>query len=384
MRHATTISAALVHPAVPTVQSAAGGVDESFRHAGGEASRPAEIVLQTAPEGWMLGAELRVRSGAATGATLRVAYVDGARVVLEPGQSPQMTTALSAGDEVVLDNSAFLAAQTFHRHQVPGPDYPVYDRYRDAEGRPIPPQRSMLLGPMFSAAAAGSVPAGSISGKMIVVSCLLDREAFPWQADWYRQRVTEHLGADVDDHFRLWYIDNALHGDDETQVDQTHTVSYLGALHTALRQVAAWVESDVAPAPSTAYSVADGQVRVPGSAAERRGVQPVVRMTVDGNETTTARIGQTVRLQIVGEVPDGEAPIVAMSMDLSGAGTLGPAFRVKPTRQLIRDIEVVFDTPGTRFLAARVTSQGAADGGTAVGRIHNIARLRVVVTDGGV
>ena len=69
---------------------------------------------------------------------------------------------------------------------------------------------------------------GRFEGKMIVVESLLDREAFPWQADWYRSRVHEHLGDATDDHFRLWFVDNALHGDSEIQESPTHTVSYLG------------------------------------------------------------------------------------------------------------------------------------------------------------
>ena len=52
---------------------------------------------------------------------------------------------------------------------------------------------------------------------MIVVESLLDREALPWQADWYRSKVREHFGEAADEHFRLWFTDNALHGDDELQ-----------------------------------------------------------------------------------------------------------------------------------------------------------------------
>lgn len=56
---------------------------------------------------------------------------------------------------------------------------------------------------------------------MIVVSCLLDREAFPWPADWYHSRERDHFGDRTDDHFRLWYVDHALDGDDELQEDPT-------------------------------------------------------------------------------------------------------------------------------------------------------------------
>jgi len=76
----------------------------------------------------------------------------------------------------------------------------------------------------------GVIPSGKFKGKMIVVESLWDREAFPWQADWYRSKVKENLGDSVDNHFRLWYVDHALHGDLMEQEDPTRTISYLGVL----------------------------------------------------------------------------------------------------------------------------------------------------------
>ena len=93
----------------------------------------------------------------------------------------------------------------------------------------------------------------------------------PWQADWYRARVHEHLGDALDDNFRVWFTDNALHGDFATQEDPTHTVSYLGVLHQALRDLSRWVEKGVVPPESTRYEVVDGQVVVPADAAATPG-----------------------------------------------------------------------------------------------------------------
>ena len=142
---------------------------------------------------------------------------------------------------------------------------------RHPDGTPIYPQRPLLLGPLFAAAAAGTVQTGRFEGRMIVVETLLDREALPWQADWYRAKVREHLANAIDDRFRVWFIDNALHGDDEIQEWPTHTVSYLGALHQALRDVSAWMERDVTPPSNTTYEVIDGQVVVPAEARSEAG-----------------------------------------------------------------------------------------------------------------
>ena len=138
---------------------------------------------------------------------------------------------------------------------------------------------------------------------MIVVASLWDREAFPWQSDWYRSRVEEHLGESTDDNFRLWYVDHALHHDGANQEDPTRTISYLGVLQQALRDVAAWVENGVAPPASTDYVVVDGQVQVPPTAAERKGIQPVVTLTANGGERADVRVGEPVTFSAGIEVP---------------------------------------------------------------------------------
>ncbi|MCR2783545.1 MULTISPECIES: hypothetical protein [unclassified Microbacterium] len=378
--HSATIDSVVDADAARDATS--GGVDESFQHAGASSQSGASwVVLSEAPAGWILGAELHVRSGLAAGQVLRVMSVEGQRVLLEPGQSPEVVGSLRAGDGITLDNSNFLAAQTYHRHQVPGPEYPVYDMYRDGQGEPVHPQRAMLLGPMFAAAAAGSVPSGKVSDKMIVVSCMLDREAFPWQADWYRQRVNENAGGSADHRFRLWYIDNATHGDADAPPDQTHTVSYIGALHTALRQLAAWVERGIGPAASTNYTVNCGQVSVPGAVGERAGIQPVVSLSIDGMRSARVRVGQIVRADISADTPAGGLPLVSLALDLTGSGSFSAPIEIEPTRHLEMAQECTFDRPGTYFVSARVTSQSTTDSGTAAGRVHNIARARLTVED---
>ena len=71
------------------------------------------------------------------------------------------------------------------------------DQFRDADGSPIYPQRSVTA-PIFSGAVSGNTPFdGSINGKMIAVSNLTDTDALPLHTDWYRQRVEESLGNDA-------------------------------------------------------------------------------------------------------------------------------------------------------------------------------------------
>ncbi len=351
------------------------GVDASWQGGGA----PVALQLSSDPGPVVDGADLYVHSGESAGARLAVVAVVGDVAVLGPG-GDEALAALRAGDDVELDNRGFLAAQTYHRHQVPGPEFAVWDQFRNPDGTPTYPQRPLLLGPLFAQHASGTVQTGDFAGHMIVVSCLLDREAFPWQAAWYHDRVAEHLGEATDERFRLWYVDNALHGDDEPQEDPVRTVPYLGVLHQALRDLSAWVERGVAPAPTTAYEVLDGQVVVPEAAADRHGVQPVVSMTANGNDRADVGVGDAVHLQATAEAALGTGPVVAVEWDLGAGGTFADATEIIPADAVVVEHSCSFDAPGTYFPALRVTAQRDGDATTPFARVQNVARVRVVVT----
>lgn len=350
------------------------GVDASWQGGGA----PVALQLSSDPGPVVDGADLHVHSGESAGARLAVVAVVGDVAVLGPG-GDEALAALRAGDDVELDNRGFLAAQTYHRHQVPGPEFAAWDQFRNPDGTPTYPQRPLLLGPLFAQHASGTVQTGDFAGHMIVVSCLLDREAFPWQAAWYHDRVVEHLGEATDERFRLWYVDNALHGDDEAQEDPVRTVPYLGVLHQALRDLSAWVERGVAPAPTTAYEVLDGQVVVPDAAADRHGVQPVVSMTANGNDRADVGVGDAVHLQATAEAAPGMGPVVAVEWDLGADGTLADATEITPADAVVIERNCSFDAPGTYFPALRVTAQRDGDATTPFARVQNVARVRVVV-----
>ena len=372
-------AAALGLPVEPQAGQAGGQVDTAWRGADGPPSVPVAVRLSSAPEGEILGADLVVASGAAAGARLLLVDVLDDVAVFGPGDR-DVIARLQSGDAVEVDNRGFLAAQTYHRHQVPTPDFAVWDQFRNPDGTPIYPQRPLILGPLFAAAAAGTVQTGRFEGKMIVVEALLDREAFPWQADWYRSRVHEHLGDATDDHFRLWFVDNALHGDSEIQESPTHTVSYLGMLHQALRDLSAWVETGVAPPPSTSYEVLDGQVVVPAEARERRGLQPVVSLTADGGARTDVPVGAEVTFRATAAVPDGTGAMVTFEWDVDGAGDFPVRDDVGAGERAIVEHRHSFAQPGTYFPTVRVAAHRDGDGTTPYARIQNLARVRVVVT----
>ena len=351
------------------------GVDASWQGGGA----PVALQLSSDPGQVVDGADLFVRSGDSAGERLTAVAVVGDVAVLGPGGDAALA-GVRVGDEVELDNRGFLAAQTYHRHQVPGPEFTAWDQFREPDGTPTYPQRPLLLGPLFAQHAAGTVQTGDFAGRMIVVSCLLDREAFPWQAAWYADRVREHLGDATDDRFRLWYVDHALHGDDWDQEDPVRTVPYLGVLHQALRDVSGWVERGVGPAPTTSYEVVDGQVVVPDRAADRLGVQPIVSMTADGAVRADVAAGDAVTLAVTAEMPPGAGPVVAVEWDLADGRGFAEREIVEPAPAVSVTRTATFADPGTWFPAARVTAQRDGDAETPFARVQDVARTRVVVT----
>ena len=174
--------------------------------------------------------------------------------------------------------------------------------------------------------------------------------------------------------------DNALHGDSEIQESPTHTISYLGMLHQALRDLSAWVETGVAPPPSTSYEVVDGQVVVPDDARERRGLQPVVSLTADGGARTDVPVGADVTFRATAAVPDGTGAMVTVEWDVDGAAEFPVREDVVAGERAVVEHRHSFAEPGTYFPTVRVAAHRDGDGTTPYARIQNLARVRVVVT----
>jgi hypothetical protein len=357
-----------------------GGVDNAYKGPPGEANKVVGFRLSPPPEaGYFLGGEIVVTSGEARGKRLMANNIV-ADVVMLGFVDPSVAAQLKAGDEITVDNSNFLAMETYHRHQVPGPDFKVWDQFRGTDGKPLYPQRPMLLGPRFVKATSGSDMHGRFDGKMIVAASLWDREAMPWQADWYRQRVAGHLGAKTDNSFRLWYSDHAVHGDEPTNEAASRIVSYVPVLQQALRDVSAWVEKGTPPPASTTYHVTEGQVIVPAIAAERRGIQPVVTLSVNGAERIEVLTGQSVTFNGTVEAPPGTGSIIAAEWDFEGTGKFEAANPVKRgAERMTVSMTHRFDKPGTYFTGLRGVSQRNEAAGTPYQRIRNLARVRVIV-----
>lgn len=369
----------------PEARTASGGVDTAWQQLKTEA--PVGFQLESVPDRDLDEALLYIKSGDAVGKDLPIGRVAGNTVFIGSnpfaGDNSQVLKAIKAGDEVVIDNSDFLAMQYYHRYQVPTPDFYVWDQFRGPDGKPLYPQRPKLIGAMMTG--AGSVQSGKFKGKMILLESKMDQDAFPWQADWYRSKVKAALGDRLDDNFRVWFTERAIHGDVVKQEDPTRTVSYVGVLQQALRDLSQWVEKDVAPPPSTNYRVVDGQIVVPPTADERRGIQPVVSVKVNGGERADVSTGKLVKFSATAAVPSHTGKIIRLEWDFEGAGTFPVVQKISEAKSNASGTQVTlttthrFSKPGTYYPALRVTSQREGDPSSPYGLIQNLGRVRVVV-----
>ena len=363
------------------LRQANGSVDNSFLSLGGKDQTIVGFHLSAPPpQIRFLGGDLIIRSGTAAGKSLQVREIAGDIIVLGANDA-SLVAQIRPGDAVTLDTSDFLAAQTYHRHQVPGPDFAVWDQFRNTDGTPRYPQRRMLIGPMIVQSTAGSLETGRINGKMIVISSSWDREAYPWQADWYRRRVEQQLGDRFNDSFRLWYTDHAMHGDEALQEDPTRTVSYIGVLQQALRDLSLWVEKGVPPSESTNYKVVDGQIVVPATASERKGIQPVVSLTANGKTRVEVPANTPILFEAIADVPPGKGKIVEARLDMDGIGNYPIAARLTKAANGVTSVSTrySFTRPGVYFPTVRVVSQRDGDARTPYTRLQNIARVRVII-----
>src|SRR5207244_10746874 len=168
--------------------------------------RRRQLNLSSVPTADLTGADVIITSGAAAGNTASLGHVasDGRGQVglvfesvgdtIDITADPTVVDSIQVEDEVRIDNSRFLALQTYHRHQFPPAnpdfDYPdVYVYFRNPDGPPRYPRRGVDIGAAGTLGSTGQIPTGRFKGKMIVVECLHDGEGLEWQDDWYGKRV---------------------------------------------------------------------------------------------------------------------------------------------------------------------------------------------------
>jgi hypothetical protein len=345
---------------------------------------PTSIVLGKVPEGSPIGLEFTILDGdQELGTFAGLLDKDDRSVYLYDENNKTTLSHLAVGTHLQIDNRWYLAVHTWHRHQIPSLDagYYAYNKYlRTKNGSPRYPQRDVFLAPSISkSASGGSAHTGAIKGKLFVVDNLVDYDAFPWHADWYKKQVQKQvqkgLGDRFNDNYRLYYNDHADHQMGPLpQSLQTRLVDFTGIYEHLLRDLSAWVENGTEPPVASRYSINDGQVAIPARAAERRGVQPVVELTVDGGNRSEVGVGETVLFRVRAEAVPGTGKIVSVEWDFKGTGEFVVGELRKASKKVDMRVRHAYDAVGTFLPTVRVAVHRDGDTETLFARMMNLGR----------
>jgi hypothetical protein len=410
IEHATTVTAASAPASVPDYNALGPGYNSYMlsQYVSGPARTVTLASLPAGTHDYTNEFHLHILTGPGAGKRVKIGTVETNTntITFGGGEDPAVVNMISIGDQVSVENSLYLALQTHHRHQVPydtdspggipgGSAIYGWDQFRNPNGTPQFPQRpAPLVGPVGNYNSAGSVTTGHFHSqtKVLVAQSVMDIDAFAWNADWYRGMVKadkQAQGQSLDDHFRLYYTDHALHsGGGGTS---TRTVAYTSTLEQGLRDLEAWVERGVPPPASSSYDVVDNAIALKPTAAARKGIQLVPNLTVSCGATigcvpkangkrVDVAVGQSVTFSAIIQTPPGAGKVVGAEWDFDGEGAVGWTAVPVPIQETVNvQATQSYSAPGTYFPTLRATSQREGDPVTAYGRIDNIDRVRVVV-----
>ena len=333
-----------------------------------------------------VGAWLTVSSGAAAGREL-ISLGGGDDVIVAAGGRRNMDVGFEdvhAGDAILFDNSHYLAYTHFTRHQ--HEDYPEFAAF-SVDGVPIYPQRPSATGsPDLYLVAPYR---GAFDVKCIVVQNLHDGQCWPCGAEHLRRllvratRVGERRAGVV---HRARDASPSLGAAPRPGAHREHAADRLWRARTAghsRRDRLGRASRPSLRATPCSIGPATGAIVLRDDAAERHGIQPVVRMTVNGAERGEVRANEAFGLDAYISAPPGSGTIVAVEWDLDGSGTgtfAEPGVDGTKTTMHIT-IDGRLDKPGTYFPSVRVTTHRDGDVHASQRRVVNLGRARVVVSD---
>ena len=266
--------------------------------------------------------------------------------------SPVLLGALAKNGKIRVTNRFLLAAYFYPRHTIV-PGYYQYDQYRNADGTPKFPQRPYSVADLTTMKqGAGVVSLGDIKTKVMLFQNLSDFMAFPSWVAGYANTIEQKLGkAKADQMLRIYYQERGGH---------TNGGIVGGVFNQALLDMMAWAEKGVAPKPSSrwTFELPMTQVILSPDAALRRGLQPVVEITVNGTDHARVAVDQPVKLVGRVEMPPTTGRIVQYNWTYGTAtdATILPKAlqRVDVTRT------VSFTAPGDYII--RLTANGQRGG----------------------
>jgi hypothetical protein len=286
--------------------------------------------------------------------------------------SPVLLNALKVGSKIRINNRFILAMYYYPRYSnIPGAR--SYDQYRNADGSAKYPQRKELsvLAHAQYRTMGGRIETGAIKTKVMIIEGRGDNLSWPLFNASYAQQIQRTLGpAKANDMMRFYLHDNGRHavGGGEP-----------GIWQQSMQDMMAWVEKGIAPPPSTAYTIRNGQVIPPDNAADRHGLQPVMNLTANDVARATVGVNQPVNLAAKLEMPPKTGQIVQYDWTIDG--NADPATVVDTPQPLVNvNRSITFPAPGTYVV--RLSVNGQRDGLVAPANqtlLENFKEVRVVV-----
>ncbi len=375
------------------------GVDDAWKKMMREGNG-AYLELEALPEGENLYLEnltMAFQTGEAAGATLMVAkmmrFSDQEGGIVTIGASFGMAdmaetlVRVKPGDEILLDNSDYIAVQSYYRHQVPEDlSFHAWDQFRDSNGKPVTAQRPAFPMPFTG---TGVRQDGDIQCKVINIQALMDESTCPWCADWWRNRIRETKGTDED--HRTYFMERCMHGDTDTRYNHM-VVNYMGALRQALIDLAAWVEEGREPLPRTAYTLGkDGQIHPETDVSRRFGIQAIPTLLANGGKRAQVKPGELVRFTVNVEVPVGAGDVTEILFCPEGQRDV-PAdqpwgiplafekgIREDGVHTARAEYLMAYEKTGVFFPAVRIATNREGDKSAPYTQVLNMDRARMIV-----
>lgn len=355
------------------------------------ADAPAGLTVADADSRGITSATVEVLTGVGAGSSFEVTAVLGEVLVgltsdilgalNSIGAAANPITKIARGDRVRISNRNYLAFAERFRHQVE-PTVPEWSQFT-VDGRATSPQRRL---PNFVFATPYT---HELRGKkVIMIQNMMDRGAWPSTAIRYKEKLRLKVGSQLENQFRLYFVEHAEHlpatllmmlGDPKANAE---VIDYAGYVQQAIRDLIDWVEFGKEPLPGSSYTYTpDHEVALAPTADGRRGLQPVVIATANGEARAVISAGESVVLEVMAEAPPDAGRITRIEWDPYGDGSYPVSVPdVDGTLSAMRAHTThVYDEPGTYFPAVRVTAHRDGDVAADLYSLHNLGRARVVV-----
>lgn len=345
------------------------------------------------------GYRITFTSGALAGQTVRYHIANNAPKGAASSTSNTFTitglggtlNGLSAGDTFTIDNRDFLAWTYYYRHTT-NCELPYQQRYCQG-GAPIYVQRPARVQQDLSL--------GDLSGKIrvpiVFQAASADPITRPATLSPVIARIRDFQASEGIDGLRTYWVENGLHATVPPANLITRAVPYsvqAAPLLYGFMVMDRWVDQGITPPDSTVVNVTPQDVTFPRTAAERKGIQPVVHGTANDLADVTVTAGTNVQLNGQAESPIG-ATLTRYEWDFGddpgpdydcahGTAPNAPTLpgcsggSLTPASTITTPANYVYATPGTYVATVKVYDNtdalGPFDG------IQNLSRIVIRVT----